>query len=126
VGQQQLLFIVLGVILVGVAIIVGISYFRSEAIETKRNMLINDCVNLASLAQKYYMRPSSIGGGSRKFTGWTIPASLKTSAYGSFSETVYKDSVIIIAVGNEIATANDSIKVKMSVTSSNYQASVIN
>lgn len=125
-GQQQLLFIVLGVILVGVAIIVGISYFQSSAIETKRNYLIADCVNLAALAQQYYMRPTALGGGGRKFTGWSIPSDLTTTSNGSFAETIYSDSVVIIAIGNEVATNNDSVKVKFSITSTTYNTTIIN
>jgi hypothetical protein len=46
-GQQQLLLIILGLILVAVALAVGISLFRSNAIDQKRNMLINDCIDFA-------------------------------------------------------------------------------
>ena len=39
-GQQQLLLIVLGVILVGIAIILGVNLFRANAVESKRNNVI--------------------------------------------------------------------------------------
>lgn len=125
-GQQQLLLIVLGVIIIGVAIIVGVNYFTASAADTKRNLLIGECANLASLAQQYYLRPSALGGGSRKFTGWKIPPSLVSTSNGSFASTVFADSVVLIATGNEVTTGSDSIKVRMSVYPSNYMASVIN
>ena len=54
-GQQQLLLIVLGAIIVGLGIVIGLSLFRNYAIDTKRNNVMNDCVNLAAIAQQYYM-----------------------------------------------------------------------
>ena len=66
-GQQQLLLILLGIVVVGIAIIVGINLFRANAIETKRNNVTNELVNLAAMAQQHYMRPNSMGGGSRTF-----------------------------------------------------------
>ena len=125
-GQQQLLFIILGIIIVGVAIMLGITYFRASAIDTKRNLLIGECANLAAMAQQYYRRPSAMGGGGRSFKGWTIPPTLKTTSNGSFTAVSYSDSVVITAVGNEVATSGDSIEVKMSVYPKNYAASVIN
>lgn len=125
-GQQQLLLIVLGVIIIGVAIIVGVNYFTASAADTKRNLLIGECANLAALAQQYYLRPAALGGGSRKFTGWTIPPTLVSTSNGSFTSTVFADSVVLVATGNEITTGSDSIKVKMSVYPSSYSASVIN
>ena len=60
-GQQQLLLIILGLILVAVALAVGISLFRSNAIDQKRNMLINDCIDFAALAQQFYLKPTTYG-----------------------------------------------------------------
>ncbi len=41
-GQQQLLLIVLGVIIVGIAVILGIVLFRQNSIDQKRDLLINE------------------------------------------------------------------------------------
>lgn len=125
-GQQQLLLILLGILVVGVAIFVGINYFRSNAIEAKRNNVINELVNLASHAQQYYMKPRALGGGSRTFTGWKIPIDLVTTANGSFKATVTADSVILIGTGNEVVTNNDSVKVRMSVGPTVFRTTIIN
>ncbi len=125
-GQQQLLLILLGIIVVGVAVVVGINLFSANAIEAKRNNVINDLIHLASDAQKYYKTPKSMGGGSQSFTGWEIPAKLKTNADGSFTATVTVDNVILIGVGNQVVTGNDSIKVKMTVTADSIKTNVIN
>jgi len=127
VGQQQLLFILLGILVVGVAVFVGINYFRANAIEAKRNNVTNELVNLASLAQQFYLKPSALGGGSRSFVGWSIPPSLVITANGSYSiETINKTNLIILGTGNEVVTNNDSIKVKIDVNASSYQTRIIN
>ena len=41
-GQQQLLLIVLGAIIVGIAIITAIVLFRSSAVENKRDLIFNE------------------------------------------------------------------------------------
>lgn len=124
-GQQQLLLIVLGVIIVGIAIFVGINLFRANAIETKRNNVTNELVNLASMAQQYYMKPSSLGGGSRTFSGWAIPNELSVTANGHFTAVVSKDDVVITGVGNEVVTNNDSVTVQINVTSTSFTTTII-
>ena len=125
-GQQQLLLILLGILVVGVAIFVGINYFRANAIEAKRNNVTNELVNLAAMAQNYYMKPSALGGGSRSFTGWSIPPDLVTTANGHYVAAINKDSVVITGTGNEVVTGTDSIKVKINVRSTTFLTQVIN
>jgi hypothetical protein len=67
-GQQQLLLIILGVIVVGIAVVVGITMFQDNAISANRDAVVNDLVNLGARAQQYYRRPVSLGGGSNDFT----------------------------------------------------------
>ena len=125
-GQQQLLLIVLGIIIVGIAIVVGINLFTANAIDAKRNNVTNDLIHLASEAQKYYKTPSSMGGGSNKFTGWYIPNGLRTNADGHFTETVSQDNVVIIGIGNEVVQDNDSVEVKITVLPSDFTVEIIN
>ena len=124
-GQQQLLLILLGILIVGVAIFAGINLFRANAIEAKRNNVTNELVNLGALSQQYYLKPQALGGGSRSFTGWNIPAELVTTANGHFTATVFTDSVVIIGVGNEVVTNNDSVTVKLTVRPTTFQTVII-
>ncbi len=124
-GQQQLLLILLGILIVGVAIFVGINLFRANAIEAKRSNVTNELVNLASLAQQYYMKPLSLGGGSRSFTGWRVPDELEVTANGRFSATVFADSVVLVGIGNEVVTNNDSIQVELTVRPTSYRTVII-
>ncbi len=125
-GQQQLLLIVLGIIVVGIAIFVGINYFRANAIEAKRNNVTNELVNLASMAQQYYMKPRALGGGSKSFTGWAIPTDLKTTANGHYAiENLAADKVIVVGTGNEVVTGNDSIQVKINIEATSFLTQII-
>ena len=124
-GQQQLLLIVLTVIIVGIAIIVGINLFITNAAESKRNNIVDECVNLASMAQQFYLKPTSLGGGGNNFINWKIPDQLKTTANASFVSTAFKDSVVIIGTGNGAVTGSDFVKVKMIVYPSKYRTVII-
>ncbi|MCK9408686.1 MAG: hypothetical protein WCX28_05500 [Bacteriovoracaceae bacterium] len=66
-GQQQLLLIILGVIIVGIAIAVGITLFKDSAVSTNRDAMANDMMHLAAKARHYYKRPTSMGGGGHSF-----------------------------------------------------------
>lgn len=126
-GQQQLLLIVLSVIVVGIAVTMGIILFSSNAIEQKRNEIISECAMLASEAQLYYRRPSTMGGGEKSFNGWSIPPQYTTTEAGSFTANVTSsDNVIITGTGNELATDGDSVKVEVSVSPNNYSTTIIN
>jgi len=84
-GQQQLLLIVLGVIIVGIAVVVGINLFNANAEEAAKDGVVSDCTNLGAMAQQYYKKPASMDGGGNSFAGFTIPANLLTTANGTYS-----------------------------------------
>ncbi len=114
-GQQQLLLIVLGVIIVGIAVVVGINLFNASAISANRDAVISDLNNLGTMAQQYYKKPTSMAGGGNKFTGWTIPGQLDTTANGTYTATVSAQSITIVGTGTE--TGDDgSNKVKATAT----------
>jgi len=117
-GQQQLLLIVLGVIIVGLAITIGISLFSSNAQSANRDAVIGDLDNLGSLARKYYISTISLGGGDQSFTGWTIPSALATNGNGTFEATVSDQQVVIVATGIQIGRdGTTQVKVTNYVTS---------
>ena len=79
-GQQQLLLIVLGVIIVGIAVVVGINVFTASSKNANRDAVISDLTTLAAMAQQHYRKPTAMGGGGNTFTGWSIPSSLVRTA----------------------------------------------
>src|ERR1017187_6935445 len=131
-GQQQLLLIVLATIIIGIAIIFSITLFRQKAIDSKRDLLINECGNLAMDAMKYYKKPSNLGGGGNSFVGWSIPDILTINATGNYtttssnySTTIFSDSILIIGTGNDVLNGADSVKVQISVYQDNYKTQII-
>lgn len=126
-GQQQLLLITLGVIIIGIAVVVGINLFNEHSIDQKRELLIAECVNLASMAQKYYKTPKEFGGGGRDFTNWTIHNLLKQSENGDFdfeSESEI-DKVIINAKGNVNVAGEDMVEVNITIFPDEYLVEIV-
>lgn len=126
-GQQQILLIVLAIIIVGVAIAISIQLFRSNAIEAKRDLLIEETTYLGTMALQYYKKPVELGGGGRDFTGWKIPSQMNQTANGNFMiASVASDEVTITGTGSEVVTGNDSIKVQTIVRENEIQTIIIN
>ncbi len=71
-GTQQLMLIVLGVIIVGIAIVVGIQMFGQSAVEANKNAILQDALNVAAKAQQWYRKPTVLGGGGRSFSGFDL------------------------------------------------------
>ncbi len=86
-GQQQLLLIVLGVIIVGIAVVVGINLFNANAEESAKDTLISEGVNLGAMAQQYYKKPDAMGGGGNSFAGFEtrVPENLKNTPTGTWT-----------------------------------------
>ncbi len=101
-GQQQLLLIVLGVIVVGIAVVVGINLFNVNAVSSDRDGVIADLNNLGTMAQQYYRKPTAMCGGGNSFTGWAIPTHTDTTPNGVYVATVSDQSITIVGSGNEL------------------------
>ena len=84
-GSQQLLLILLGIVIVGIAIAVGFSISAKHTVQSNRDALIADLVDLSANAYQYRSLPTARGGGGGAFTGYTIPSSLRSNENGSYS-----------------------------------------
>ena len=124
-GQQQLLLIILGVIVVGIAVAVGITMFTDNAVSANRDAVTNDLVNLASRAQQYYRRPAGLGGGQGAFDNSKGGAGLSAisqltskpiNSNGTYTlGTVSATSVILNGIGTEKGSDGTPISVTMTV-----------
>ena len=121
-GQQQLLLIVLGVIIVGIAVVVGINVFTAQSEESSKDAIVSDCTNLGAMAQQYFRKPTAMGGGGNTFTGWTIPSNLDTTANGTYSAVVTATQVTI--TGDPLASTGYSWDVTTTVTSTSVSSTV--
>lgn len=63
-GLQQILYVVLTVIVVGVAIAVGVTMFGGRAYAENKSALATEINNYASQAIQYWRMPLSMGGAS--------------------------------------------------------------
>jgi Tfp pilus assembly protein PilE len=144
-GQQQLLLIVLGVIIVGIAIAVGISMFKSNAQSSNRDQVINDLNNLAAKAQQYYRKPTAMGGGGQDFNGFKLapvdtgnangsyslsssaPTALTYSPGDTTSISVSAQTIYIVGCGKEKGNdGTNPVKAYATVTPDNVKTTVLN
>lgn len=94
-GQQQLLLIVLGVIIVGIAIVVGINLFNAQAEESTKDAMVAAATNIGAMAQQYYKKPEAMAGGGGDFDGFVIPTNLATDANGTYETDGGTDVLVI-------------------------------
>lgn len=119
-AQQQILLIILGTIIIGVALAIGITLFTDNSAAANRDSVTSDLAALGSRAQMYYRRPRLMGGGGSSFVGLTLShlTTKPSNAYGTYSVTsVFRDHVILDGVGIERGTDGNPISVTMTVFS---------
>lgn len=114
-GQQQLLLIVLGVIIVGIAVVVGIQVFSASSYQANQDAVVSDCTNLASMAQQYYRKPAALGGGDNSFIGWVVPANLARTSNGTYTAAADDQVVTLTGTGTESDQDGNPVTVTMVV-----------
>ncbi len=127
-GQQQLLLIALGIIVVGIAVVVGINQFSTSAAEANRDQLISDLNFLSVVAQAYYKKPASYGGGGLSFTGWEFPEYFKNYEAGKIKVVIIKNGneVKIMATGTEKGRDGKKVKVDAKVKPTSFTIEIKN
>ena len=105
-GQQQLLLIILGVIIVGIAIAVGLSLFSAQRIQATTAAIINDLNNIAAHAYQFKIRPSSMGGGQGSYSGYAIPSKMASNENATFSVSSATATAVTIVATSGSNTTN--------------------
>ena len=128
-GQQQLLLIVLGFIVVGTAVMLGINMYSAAETEANREELVSALVTLSAMAQEYYQTPKMLGGGNKKFKKWKMPKFYKKFESGKIKAKVNKkgDEVKLTATGT--AKGKDGkkkVKVEAKVKSTSFKIKIKN
>jgi len=103
-GQQQLLLIVLGVIIIGIAVAVGINMFSSNAIDANRDAVTADLTQLASKAQQYFKKPTTMGGGGNDFNGFTLGSLDTLNANGGYRVSGAAVNTLVTAIPAGVIT----------------------
>ena len=63
-GQQQLLLLVLGMVIVGIAVVAGIQAFSEGKEKADRDAAISDAMRVISDIQAWKLKPVAFGGGA--------------------------------------------------------------
>lgn len=108
-GQQQLLLIILGVIIVGIAIAVGLSMFTAQSVGANRDAIISDLTNMAANAYQYRIRPTTMGGGGGSYVGYSIPPSLVSNENGVYSVSTAGTATGVGFKGTSAQYTSDSV-----------------
>ncbi len=101
-GQQQLLLLVLGIVIVGLAVVVGIQAFGENQKKANADALTNDAIRIASDAQAWALKPAAFGGGNGSFglvadgvtltrLGYEVTGTTYTNLNGDFTLAVTVD-----------------------------------
>jgi len=86
-GQQQLLLLIAGVIIVGIAIVVGVQMFSAQSTEANRDGLTSGIMAITANAYEFKIRPRTLGGGLPTYTNYTIPIKLQSDENGTYTLT---------------------------------------
>ena len=79
-GQQQLLLLVLGIVIVGIAIVAGIVAFNEGKSKAEHEAIVSDAMRIISDIKAWKLKPRAMGGGessaaeSGDFTGVSLKA----------------------------------------------------
>lgn len=104
-GQQQLLLIVLGVIIVGVAVVAGIGMFNANAEESVKDEISAQCVSIGANAQQMFRKPVAIGGLGGTFANYIVPPKMSvTTNAGTMDETTGSITKVGYAASGHSAT----------------------
>ena len=63
-GQQQLLLLVLGIVIVGIAVVAGIQAFSEGKGKAEQDAAVTDAMRIISDVQAWKLKPQAFGGGS--------------------------------------------------------------
>jgi hypothetical protein len=104
-GQQQLLLIILGVIIVGIAIAVGIAQFGAHSTQSNKDGVTASVVNIAANAYQFKIRPTTMGGGGGSYSGYTIPSKMAADDNGLYTTGTIASNSIQIKGASTVNTA---------------------
>ena len=125
-GQQQLLLLVLGIVIVGLAVVVGIQAFGENQNKANADALVNDGVRIASDIQAWALKPQAFGGPSSSgdfstvdfaALGYQATTGTYANLNGDFTLNVVSGTCVIIrGDGTGKTAADNQVYVKVSGT----------
>ena len=98
-----------------------------DSYELNRDSLVVGGIKICNIAQRFYYKSHSIGGGGLSFAGFTIPAHLAKTEYGGYTAMVQSSKIKVYCTG--WLTGVDEInpmKLEFVLTSSSRSTLVLN
>lgn len=107
-GQQQLLLLVLGSVIVGLAIYTGVQFFDVYQQNNERDVVTQQINILVLDARKFAAKPTFLGGGNGKFTGYQPPNDLANTNRVRIYTGATEGAVIFTGFGSVNGTDGQS------------------
>lgn len=57
--------------------------------------MISEMTQMAAMAQQYYRKPVTLGGGGNRFRGWVIPETMKDTKSGTYEADIEDDIITL-------------------------------
>lgn len=99
-GMQQVLLIVLAVILVGIAIVIGISMFSKAAYNSNTQAIMVELEQFRASIKEYWMLPTSMGGVGKDITRTSASGLAKFLGFSSDDSGGTTDAGFKLLTGN--------------------------
>ncbi len=71
-GQQQLLLLILGIVIVGLAVVVGLQAFERNQEKAAGDAMVSDAMRMIADSQVWALKSPMHGGGGNAYTGLTL------------------------------------------------------
>ena len=124
-GQQQLLLLVLGIVIVGLAVVVGIQAFSENQQKANLDAMVNDGVRIASDLQAWSLKPQAFGGpaagdslsdGEFKDLGYKLKTVPGCDTYGNLNGCYTLENGVITGTGSG-SNSNNKVTITVDGTS---------
>jgi hypothetical protein len=129
-GTQQLLLIILGIIIVGIAIAVGVQQFDAHSTASNKDGVAASLVNIGANAYQFKIRPASMGGGSNAYdnskgaqSAYSIPGKMVSDDFGTYTLVSVSANLCTIkgvstvnSQWSAVCTVNDTGKTNITFT----------
>jgi hypothetical protein len=110
-----------GLVTVLVAVVVGpVAYFgenaraiqrHTQAVQTDKDLIINELNLLAADAAQYNILPTPLGGGGRSFAGYSVPETKAKTEEASYTVTEIRNVVVFRAASTKFPLCAVQVKV---------------
>lgn len=82
-----------------------------QAVQSNKDLMINEINDIAFNAYQYRILPRGMGGGQGSYSGYALPAALSRTPQGSYTVTTTADEVVVVGTSAQYADATLSARV---------------